>query len=302
MASAAQGHPAQGDALVISLGQGKQSFRRLADGKAVPVDVVFPILHGTFGEDGCIQGLLRMAEIPFVGADVTGSAIGMDKAVCKRLLAQAEIPSAKYLALRAGEAKPEYQTVSKQLGKILFVKPAKQGSSVGISKVTEQQQWRAALDEAFRYDDEILIEEFIRGREIEVSVLGNENPRASLPGEIIPNADFYSYDAKYIDANGAALKVPVELDAELISAIQTLAVKTYKILCGQGMARVDFFLQDRALYVNEVNTIPGFTPISMYPKLWDVSGLPMPGLLDQLIQLAMQRATRQNSMQRSFSK
>jgi D-alanine-D-alanine ligase len=258
-------------------------------GEAQSVDLVFPVLHGPNGEDGTVQGLLKLAGIPFVGSGVLGSAIGMDKDVMKRLLRDAGVPIAKFLVCTMGQ-EIDFQEIKEKLGVPFFVKPANLGSSVGISKVRSEEEFDEALCHAFEYDHKILIEEFIEGREIECSVLGNEAPIASLPGEVIPQHEFYSYEAKYLDANGAHFQIPVSLPSDLTEKIQDLAIKAYKTLCCEGMARVDFFLKKNGdLFVNELNTIPGFTKISMYPKLWEASGLPFAQLIDCLIELALQR-------------
>jgi D-alanine-D-alanine ligase len=254
------------------------------------IDVVFPVLHGPFGEDGTVQGLLKLANLPFVGAGVLGSAVGMDKDVMKRLLRDAEIPVGKFLVFQRGDTL-SYGKIKKQLGLPLFVKPANLGSSVGISKVSKKREFRAAIDEAFRYDNKVIIEEYIDGREIECSVLGNDEPAASLPGEIVVRHDFYSYDAKYIDDQGARLEIPAKLSRSVIRKIRKIAVRAYKALCCEGMARVDFFVQANGrVLVNEINTSPGFTKISMYPKMWEASGLSYPRLIDRLIRLALERA------------
>lgn len=257
------------------------------------VDVVFPILHGPLGEDGTIQGVLRLANVPFVGAGVLGSAVGMDKDVMKRLLHEAGIPVPKFQVFHQGE-RPDFDDVIQTLGLPLFVKPANLGSSVGISKAKDKAGFEKAIAEAFRYDSKILIEEAIAGREIECAVLGNENPVASIPGEIIPTHEFYDYDAKYVDENGARLDAPAKLPAETIKRVQELAARTFKTLNCEGMGRVDFFLKaDGTLLVNEINTIPGFTKISMYPRLWGLSGIPYTELIDRLIQLAFERFERE---------
>ncbi len=258
------------------------------------IDVVFPILHGPFGEDGTIQGLLKLANVPFVGASVLGSAIGMDKDVMKRLLRDADIPIGKFLAYNQFQiTEINFEEVVKNIGLPFFIKPANLGSSVGINRVDKKAEFISALNEAFKYDTKILIEENMEGREIECSVLGNENPSASVPGEIITDSDhyqFYSYEAKYIDEKGANLKIPANLPSEVTRKIQELAVKTFKVLCCEGMARVDFFLNKKnQVFVNELNTIPGFTKISMYPKLWETSGISYTELIDRLIQLAISR-------------
>ena len=263
------------------------------------VDVVFPILHGPFGEDGTVQGLLKLANVPFVGASVLGSAVGMDKDVMKRLLRDAKIPTPNFLAFARSD-KISFAKVRNILGMPLFVKPANLGSSVGISKVTKPAQFSAAVKEAFRYDNKIIIEEFIRGREIECSVLGNEKPIASLPGEIIVQHDFYSYDAKYIDEKGARLEIPARLPTATVKKIQQLALQSYRTLCCEGMARVDFFVRSNGqVLVNEINTIPGFTKISMYPKMWEASGISYAKLIDRLIELALARFRQEKRLRTS---
>ena len=271
--------------------------------KQKPVDVVFPVLHGTFGEDGTVQGLLKLADLPFVGAGVLGSAVGMDKDAMKRLLRDAGIPIAKFLVFDgAGQEQIDFAAVTRELGLPLFVKPANLGSSVGISKAKSEAEFRNAVKDAFRYDRKILVEEAIQGREIECSVLGNERPIASLPGEIVTRHEFYSYEAKYLDENGARLEIPAKLPPRVAEEIQQAAIKTFKALCCEGMARVDFFLRDeREVIVNEINTIPGFTKISMYPKLWEASGISYTELIDRLIQLALERFQREKKLKTTFS-
>jgi D-alanine-D-alanine ligase len=255
------------------------------------VDVAFPVLHGPYGEDGTIQGLLELANIPYVGAGVLGSAVGMDKDVMKRLLREAGIPVVKFLTFNRSSLKEiDFGRVRDELGLPLFVKPANLGSSIGINKIKKKEQFQPALKEAFQYDNKILIEECIKGREIECSVLGNDDPVASLPGEILPQYEFYSYEAKYLDDKGAILEIPARLSPDIVHKIQELSLRVFEIMCCQGMARVDFFLKNNEeIIVNELNTIPGFTRISMYPKLWEASGIPYPELIDRLIQLALQR-------------
>lgn len=263
-----------------------------------PVDVVFPVLHGPFGEDGTVQGLLKSAGVPFVGAGVLGSAVGMDKDVMKRLLRDARIPIADFVVFhRADRDAIRFGKIKNTLGLPLFVKPANLGSSVGISKVARKNEFAAAVRKAFRYDRKIIIEAGIAGREIECSVLGNDRPIASLPGEIVVQRDFYSYDAKYLDDSGARLEVPAKLPAPAVKTIQRLALQTYRALCCEGMARVDFFLRpDGQVLVNEINTIPGFTAISMYPKMWQASGLSYSRLIDRLIRLALERARQEDRL------
>jgi D-alanine-D-alanine ligase len=262
----------------------------LKDKSAYPkIDVIFPVLHGPFGEDGTIQGLAKLANLPCVGPGIMGSAAGMDKDVMKRLLRDAGIPNARFVTLSAmNRDRVSYHAISRQLGTVLFVKPANLGSSVGISKVRNETEFQKAIRLAFEYDLKVIVEEEIKGREIECAVLGNENPLASVPGEIIPKADFYSYQAKYIDEDGAALAIPAQLPEYLSKQVQDLALQTFRVLECQGMSRVDIFLTpDEKLYVNEINTIPGFTKISMYPKLWEHSGISYTQLVDKLIELAI---------------
>lgn len=276
--------------------QKDQPLIGLGDTESEAIDVVFPVLHGPYGEDGTIQGLLKLANIPYVGPDVLGSAIGMDKDVTKRLLRDAGIPIGKFLTYTRSQADSlNFHDIVKDLGLPLFIKPANLGSSVGVHKVKTEDQFKLAVKDAWTYDNKIIIEEFIKGREIECSVLGNSDPIASLPGEVIPQTDFYSYEAKYIDEKGAILKIPAELPENTVKKVQQLAIATFKTLCCEGMSRVDFFLtEDNKLLVNEINTIPGFTKVSQYPKLWEATGIPYTELLDRLIQLALERAKRDN--------
>lgn len=292
-----------GTDVVLVPGKEGQKLLHVADSRiSGNIDVVFPILHGPYGEDGTVQGLLKLANIPFVGAGVLGSAVGMDKDVTKRLLRDAGIPIARFLAVyQWNRNQLNFAEVSQYLGLPFFVKPANAGSSVGVSKVKNEQQFTAAIEEAFQFDTKVLIEEFIAGREVECAVLGNELPIASRVGEIIAQQEFYSYDAKYIDENGAILSIPAKIPTELEKAIQALAVKAFQVLCCEGMARVDFFLtKDDKVIINEINTIPGFTKISMYPKLWEVSGISYPELIDRLIRLALERHARELQLKTSY--
>src|SRR3989339_61949 len=260
-----------------------------------PIEVIFPVLHGALGEDGSIQGLFKMADIPFVGAGVLGSAIGMDKDVMKRLLRDAGIPIGKFLALKEG-GEINFNKIKKALGLPMFIKPANMGSSVGISKVRNEKEFKKGINEAFKFDRKIIIEEFIEGREVECALLGNDMPMASIPGEIVANQDFYSYDAKYIDA-GSKSVIPAPIDKKTTKKIQELAIKTFQALNCEGLSRVDFFLKKNGtVLVNEINTIPGFTNISMYPKLWEASGIPVSKLLDRLIELALERFEKEKKL------
>jgi D-alanine-D-alanine ligase len=264
------------------------------------VDVIFPVLHGGSGEDGTVQGLLKLSGIPFVGAGVLGSAIGMDKDVMKRLLRDAGIPIAQFLTIQEKTA-PLYEEVVKVLGIPFFVKPANAGSSVGVHKVENATGYTTALRDAFLYDTKVLIEETIVGREIEVAVLGNENPQASVPGEIIPKNGFYSYEAKYLDSDGAKLRVPAQLDAETSKKIQEQAKQVFQVLSCEGIGRVDFFLRENGdILVNEINTLPGFTAISMYPKLWETSGVSYKELITRLIELAFERHKQEKKLKTSY--
>jgi len=264
------------------------------------LDVVFPILHGPFGEDGTVQGLLKLADVPFVGSGVLGSAVGMDKDVMKRLFRDAGMPIGKFLTLRSHMPPPSFPNVEAELGCPVFVKPANMGSSVGVSKVHGADEFSAAIGEAFQYDTKIIVEEYIQGREIECAVLGNENPVASVTGEITPSHEFYSYDAKYLDDNGAALAIPAKINDESAKRIQSLSVKAFQVLGCEGLARVDFFLRENGeIIINEINTMPGFTQISMYPKLWEASGIGYTELISRLIALAIERFERERGLRTS---
>jgi D-alanine-D-alanine ligase len=259
---------------------------------ALHVDVVFPVLHGTFGEDGAVQGLLDLAGLPYVGSGVLGSAVGMDKDVQKRLFLQAKLPVGEFLAIpRAGWEKSRGKILREIRRKFrfpVFVKPATLGSSVGMTKAHDAKELAAAMDFAGEFAHKIMVEKAIRGREIELSVLGNDDPKASIPGEIIPHREFYDYAAKYLE-EGTRLLIPAKLTKGQVKKFQEYAVRAFRTLDLLGMARVDFFLEHRTgrILLNEVNTIPGFTSISMYPKLWEASGLPYRELLDRLIDLAL---------------
>jgi D-alanine-D-alanine ligase len=266
------------------------------NGKRDQLDVIFPVLHGTYGEDGTIQGVLEMADVPYVGCGVLASATGMDKVIMKRLFHEAGLPIAKFISfLRTqweNDARSVEARVIDEIGFPCFVKPANLGSSVGISKAVDPESLNEAIALAAKYDRKIIIEKGIDGREIELSVLGNDEPIASLPGEIIPqSAEFYDYKTKYIDDKGARLVIPAELEAESIAEVQRLAIRAFQAIDGAGLARVDFFLEraTNQWLINEINTLPGFTSISMYPKLWEASGIGYSQLIDRLIDLAFER-------------
>jgi D-alanine-D-alanine ligase len=267
------------------------------------LDVIFPILHGPMGEDGTMQGLLTLANIPFVGAGVLGSAIGMDKDVMKRLLRDAKIPIGKFITVMKHQRETlDFESVSQEIGLPFFVKPANAGSSVGVSKVSCESEFKNAMDLAFLYARKVLLEEFIPGREIECSVLGNDHPIASLPGEVIPQHEFYSYEAKYLDEQGALFQIPVQLPPELVKKVQMMSIEVFQALCCEGMARIDFFLKENGdLLVNEINTIPGFTKISMYPKNWEASGIAYSELIDRLIALAIDRHAQESCLATSIT-
>ena len=261
--------------------------------ESVPT-VVLPILHGPNGEDGTVQGLLELAGVPYVGSGVLGSAVAMDKAMAKTVLAAEGIPQPGWRAVRADELRRDPDLVERllvELGPTVFVKPANMGSSIGVSKAHGAAETIAALEQAFLYDDLAVVEEAVDARELECAVLGNDEPRASTVGEIVPGADFYDYEDKYA-AGIARTVVPAELDATTMDAARSLAVTTFRALRAEGMARVDMFLVGDELLVNEINTIPGFTPISMYPMLWQASGVSYPELIDELVELALERHER----------
>ncbi len=263
------------------------------------VDVIFPVLHGTFGEDGTVQGLLELAGVPYVGAGVLGSAVGMDKDVMKRLFRDADLPIVPWELLLRSEWENNPAAIRKRIEKRLryplFVKPANLGSSVGISKVSRAAGLAAAINLAAQYDRKIIVEKGIDAREIECSVLGNDQPEASLPGEVVPVNEFYDYEAKYIK-EGSDLIIPARLAPRQARRVRELAVAAFRAIDCAGMGRVDFLLDRKTgkIFVNEINTIPGFTPISMYPKLWEASGLPYSQLLDRLIELALERHRQKN--------
>jgi D-alanine-D-alanine ligase len=258
------------------------------------VDVVFPVLHGPFGEDGTVQGVAEIAGVPYVGSGVLGSAAAMDKDVAKRLMRDGGLPNAHFLSFVQGDT-PAFDAVVAELGRPVFVKPARLGSSVGINKAGTREEFVRAIAEAFRHDRKILVEEFVPGREIECGVLegADGSLTASLPGEIVPSNrhGFYTYEAKYLDEEGAAIKVPADLTPEVSDKVRKLSIEAFRVLGCEGLARIDFFLrEDGKLMVNEVNTLPGFTNISMYPKVMEALGISYPELVDRLIRHALARA------------
>ncbi|KAB7769764.1 D-alanine--D-alanine ligase [Xanthomonas maliensis] len=281
-----------GRALAVLPGAEQAQLQAVDSGQALAqIDVVLPIVHGTLGEDGALQGLLRMANLPFVGSGVLGSAVAMDKDMAKRVLRDAGLAVAPFVCFNRHEvAQADTEALSAQLGLPLFVKPANQGSSVGVSQVRSADALRPALELALRYDHKVLVEAAIAGREIECAILGNHTPQASVCGEVVVHDAFYSYDTKYIHADGAELVIPADIDAQTQQRIQQVALQAYRALDCAGMARVDVFLcADGRIVVNEINTLPGFTRISMYPKLWEASGLDYRSLITRLIELALER-------------
>lgn len=270
-----------------------------------PFDVIFPVLHGTYGEDGTVQGLLELANIPYVGSGVLGSSVGMDKDVSRRLLEHAGIPVVPTLCFRSNDNSSIMEKVKRaaeQFGYPFFVKPANMGSSVGVHKVKSEEAGVEALKDAFSYDTKVLVEKAISARELECAILESTPNQASGVGEIIPKHEFYSYEAKYLDENGADLRIPADLSDNEVREIQQLSLKAFEILELRGLARVDFFMDKNTnkLYLNEVNTMPGFTKISMYPKLWQAAGLSYPDLLDRLVQLALRRHKERSQLKTEF--
>ena len=268
------------------------------------LDVIFPVLHGSYGEDGTLQGLLEMTNIAYVGAGVLGSSVGMDKALFKDVMVANQIPVAPSVLILGSEM-DDLNEVLKRVDKIVeypvFVKPANMGSSVGVHKCNDIEELAVGLQDAARYDRRILVEKGINAREIELSVLGNQSPRVSVPGEVRPTAEFYSYDAKYHD-DSSELIIPAELAGEQVGLFQDYALRAYRAIDCAGMARVDFLLDKDTdeIFLNELNTIPGFTPISMYPKLWEASGLPYADLIDELISLALARKSEKDQIVRKY--
>jgi D-alanine-D-alanine ligase len=291
--------------------QGLYAIRETKDGELlellIEIDVYFPVLHGSFGEDGTLQGLFEMAEVAYVGAGVLGSSVGMDKGVFKDIMRANDIPVVESEIVLRREIKKISENLLERVERVspypIFTKPANMGSSVGVTKCRNRVDLYEGLMEAARYDRRVLVERGVNAREIEISVLGNDDPRASIPGEIIPAADFYSYEAKYHDSN-SRLVIPAKLPSETVEQMRTIAVRAYKAIDCAGMARVDFLLEkDSGLfYINELNTIPGFTQISMYPKLWDASGLPYSDLVDKLVNFALVRRSDRNQTEWHFDR
>jgi D-alanine-D-alanine ligase len=293
-----------GSDLVVQPGSPESALAPIEGGAlSRPIDVVFPVLHGPYGEDGAVQGMLKLAGLPHVGAGVLGAAVGMDKDVMKRLLCAAGIANARFRTIRSHQRGDiDFDELAAELGTPMFIKPANLGSSVGIHKVRTAEEFSAGLDDAFSWDRKVIVEELITGREVECSILGNENPRASVVGEIVTQGDhdFYSYDAKYIDESGAALNIPADLEPEIAERVRTLSIEVYEVLECAGLARVDSFVTPAGeIFVNEINTLPGFTNISMYTKLWEATGMSQTDLIAELLRLAIERHANESKLRTS---
>ncbi|OFZ31799.1 MAG: D-alanine--D-alanine ligase A [Bdellovibrionales bacterium RIFCSPHIGHO2_01_FULL_40_29] len=286
---------------LISIG-GNPYFYSFRTQERRQIDCAFPIIHGTMGEDGTLQGLFKVVQLPFVGCDVLASAVGMDKEFMKRLMTESGIKNSKYLILRRENMLP-YNEIVKELGSPFFIKPANAGSSVGVHKIKTEDDYMNKISDSFLYDHKVLAEQFNEGAEVECSVLGlNQKPKASLPGQLKVHHEFYSYEAKYIDAKGAEIIIPAPLPENQIREIQELAVKTFKSLGCDGLARVDFFVNKNGeILVNEINTLPGFTQISMYPKMWEASGLKYSALITELIQIAFEKFSNDRKLKLDFN-
>ncbi len=294
----------QGQPLGLILDPEKPGFILLASGDRLKIDVIFPVLHGTDGEDGSIQGLIKAIDLPMVGTGVLGSAVSMNKIIAKRLLQEAGIPVTKFLAFHFDEQKKiKFDAIKSKLGLPFMVKSASLGSSVGVTKVSRKSEFKSALDESFRYDQEILIEQFIEGREIECAILGNNPAEASNPGEIIISKkyEFYTFDAKYVDSEAVEIKVPAKIDKKSIKLIREISLQAYRALHCEDFSRVDLFLTKKGkIYVNEINTIPGFTNSSMYPMMWSERGISFSALITRLLTLAAERYTANKRVEHDF--
>jgi len=295
----------QGEELALHLNMAKDPFISVETGNSIGrIDIMFPVLHGNDGEDGGIQGLLKSIDIPFVGSGILGSAVAMDKVVSKKILIQEGIPVSRYLSYQVEEKEEiDFKVVSGELGLPLIIKPVASGSSVGVSKAENEDAFYKALEDTFLYDNHVIIEEYVEGREVECAVLGNINPDPSLPGEIIVSEEygFYSFDAKYVDESGARLDIPAELDEPVIKKVQDLAVRAYKALNCEDFSRVDMFLKpDGELILLEINTIPGFTSVSMFSKLRALAGVDSKEVISNLIDVALAKAEREQRIRRDF--
>ena len=295
----------QGKALGLILDAQSPGFILVSSGDRMKADVIFPVLHGTDGEDGSIQGLIKAMDIPMVGTGVLGSAISMNKIIAKRLLMDAGLPVTNFVSFHYTEKDQiDFKTIKKNLGIPFMVKSASLGSSVGVNKVKNEASFKKAVEDSFRYDESILMEEFISGREIECAVLGNNPPEASYPGEIVINSkyDFYTFDAKYVDPEAVRIHVPAKIDAKIAEKVRDISVKAYQTLCCEDFARVDLFLTDQGkIYINEINTIPGFTNSSMFPMMWKERGTGFTELISRLLDLAQERYDWGKRIEREFN-
>jgi D-alanine-D-alanine ligase len=295
----------QGKALGLILDAQSPGFILVSSGDRMKADAIFPVLHGTDGEDGSIQGMIKAMDIPMVGTGVLGSAISMNKIIAKRLLKDAGLPVTNFVSFHYTEKdKIDFKTIKKTLGIPFMVKSASLGSSVGVSKVKNEAAFMKAVDESFRYDESILIEEFIAGREIECAILGNHPVEASYPGEIVINSkyDFYTFDAKYVDPEAVRIDVPAQMEARIAEKVRDICIKAYKTLCCEDFARVDLFLTEQGkVYINEINTIPGFTNSSMFPMMWKERGIGFTELITRLLDLAQERYDWSKRVEREFN-
>lgn len=295
----------QGKALGLILDAQSPGFILVSSGDRIKADIIFPVLHGTDGEDGSIQGLIKAMDIPMVGTGVLGSSLSMNKIIAKRLLKDAGLPVANFVSFRFTEKeKIDYKAIKKVLGTPFMVKSASLGSSVGVSKVKNEAAFNKAVEESFRYDDAILMEEFVSGREIECAILGNSPAEASYPGEIVVSSkyDFYTFDAKYVDPEAVQINVPAKLEAKIAEKVREICLKAYKTLHGEDFARVDLFLTaEGKIYINELNTIPGFTNSSMFPMMWQERGLAFNDLISRLLDLAQQRYDWGKRIEREYN-
>ena len=286
------------EALTLQPGQGRASILIAHSGASLDIDLVLPITHGPMGEDGKLQSLLEVLDLPYVGANPAGSLIGMDKILMKQILRDSNLPIADFIQHHKADTALSFDHVAKQLGTPFFVKPANMGSSVGIHRIEQPSQFEAAVADAFLFDDYILFEEGIDGREIEVAVLGGKHPKLTSPGEIIPTREFYDLKAKYDDPQGTTFRIPAPLEQSVAKQIEEIALKTFQALRCHGMARVDFFVQKNGkVLVNEINTLPGFTSISLYPRLWQESGVKVSDVLAELFELALEKQRAQKALQ-----
>lgn len=295
----------QGKGLGLILDAQSPGFILLSSGDRIKADVIFPVLHGTDGEDGSIQGLIKAMDIPMVGTGVLGSSISMNKIIAKRLLEDAKLPVTRFVSFRHNERDQiDFEAIKNTLGLPFMVKSASLGSSVGVNKVNDEAEFHKAVDDSFRYDDSILMEEFVKGREIECAILGNNPPEASFPGEIVINSkyDFYTFDAKYVDPEAVRIDVPAKLDTRIAAKVRDICTNAYKTLCCEDFARVDLFLTEEGkIYINEINTIPGFTNSSMFPMMWNERGIGFTELISRLLDLALERYDRSKRIEREFN-